>query len=50
MVCTQSARNIKGWVGKGWPEPHTYTMYIQYLGQGFNQIYDHIRCIYTVLT
>jgi uncharacterized protein YjaG (DUF416 family) len=28
---------------------YTLTVYIRYFGQGNHQIYDHIRCIYTVL-
>jgi len=28
---------------------HIYTVYIQYFWQGNDQIYGHIRCMYTVL-
>jgi hypothetical protein len=28
---------------------HIYTVYIRYFWQGNHQIYDYIRCIYTVL-
>jgi hypothetical protein len=34
---------------KGWPDPKIYTVFIRYSWQEYHQIYDHIRCIYTVL-
>ena len=30
-------------------QDHIYTVHIQYFWQGNCQIYNHIRCIYTVL-